>query len=184
MSNKRLGLSKHPLYRAWAGMVNRCTNPNNSHYHLYGGRGIKVCDRWRTFKNFLDDMGERPEGMSLDRIDPLGDYENSNCRWATPLEQRLNYSEDGDIRQREGARAAGKKRWLDGVVGVDTTTIENCVIMMKNGETSIDLDVLDGYVICPIEMFTRRRWSRALSEYRKGQREHAPDWQKDAANVR
>lgn len=86
------GLRQHPLYRIWDAMKQRCTNPNTSHFELYGGRGIKVCDRWlENFQNFLDDMGERPSPKhSLDRIDTNGNYEPSNCRWATSTEQILN----------------------------------------------------------------------------------------------
>jgi hypothetical protein len=59
----------------------RCTNPKHKHYKYYGGRGIKVCEEWMRFENFLADMGERPEGLTLDRRDPNGDYEKDNCRW-------------------------------------------------------------------------------------------------------
>lgn len=71
-------------------MIARCTNPNNVMFYLYGGRGITVCERWRTFDNFLADMGPRPDGLTLDRIDPEGHYEPGNCRWATPKEQQEN----------------------------------------------------------------------------------------------
>jgi hypothetical protein len=69
----------------------RCTNPNNDHYNDYGGRGITVCERWDSFANFLADMGPRPDGKTLDRYpNPDGNYELSNCRWATRKEQQQN----------------------------------------------------------------------------------------------
>lgn len=76
--------------KVWAGMKNRCDNPNNSRYADYGGRGISYCDDWRYFKNFLRDMGEAPEGLSLDRIDNDKGYNKQNCRWATREEQQRN----------------------------------------------------------------------------------------------
>lgn len=77
-------------YRCWTGMRQRCTNPNSHRFLLYGGRGIKVCQRWDSFENFLADMGEKPDGLSLDRINNDGNYEPSNCRWATRKEQAQN----------------------------------------------------------------------------------------------
>lgn len=79
-----------PTYTSWSAMRTRCTNPNHDKYQYYGGSGVKVCDRWGSFENFLEDMGERPEGTTLDRIDPFGHYEPGNCRWATPAVQGAN----------------------------------------------------------------------------------------------
>jgi len=71
-------------------MKSRCTYPSHPHYENYGGRGISVCSRWKFFENFLADMGARPAGLTLDRINSNGNYEPSNCRWATPKEQQAN----------------------------------------------------------------------------------------------
>lgn len=85
------GLHGSRTYLSWRSMIQRCSTPNTNGYENYGGRGITVCDRWRSsFAAFVADMGERPEGMTLDRVNVNGNYEPSNCRWATPAEQARN----------------------------------------------------------------------------------------------
>jgi hypothetical protein len=101
-------------YTSWAAMKGRCGNPKNPKYYMYGGAGVQVCEQWMDFESFLRDMGERPAGTSLDRIDGTGDYTPENCRWATPKMQSSNtrqnvwYTVDGErFTNAQLARRAG-----------------------------------------------------------------------------
>jgi hypothetical protein len=84
-------------YKSWTQMLQRCGNEKDSSYSRYGGAGIRVCARWSRFADFLADMGERPDGTSLDRIDRAGNYEPGNCRWATAREQQNNLKSNARV---------------------------------------------------------------------------------------
>ncbi len=107
-------------YNAWAAMRDRCTNPRNSRWADYGGRGITVCSEWLTFDNFLRDMGEAPAGTSLDRIDNERGYEPGNCRWATPDRQARNRRDTTFIEFR--GEKLSISDWSERT-GIDTHTI-------------------------------------------------------------
>lgn len=109
------GMSYEPIYAIWGGMKNRCLNPNMHAYNQYGGRGIKICERWMKFENFFADMGPTYQpGLSIEREDNDGNYEPGNCRWATTKEQNRNQKSNvvidtcrGRMLMQDAARIAG-----------------------------------------------------------------------------
>lgn len=97
--------SATPTYRSWVSMLARCSNPNASNYARYGGRGIRVCERWRSFESFLADVGHRPAGATLDRFpNPNGDYEPGNVRWATAKQQAESRRPAAEWSERPGPK--------------------------------------------------------------------------------
>lgn len=131
--NNRHGYADTPTHHIWRGMKDRCSRQNNPDYHQYGGRGIRVCDRWlgpEGFMNFLEDMGERPSNLTIDRIDPNGNYEPSNCRWATRQEQADN--------RRVTLRYKGKlvREWAD-LLGIRHSAMKSAVIRHKSLEKAV-----------------------------------------------
>lgn len=109
-----------PTYRAWATMIQRCTNPNVPKYQRYGARGISVCSRWFDFANFLADMGQKPKGLTLGRINNDGHYEPSNCEWQTPKQQANNKSNNQIIAFRGQVKTMSQ--WAD-YAGIRFTTL-------------------------------------------------------------
>lgn len=118
--HSRRVIPRSRTYKTWCGMKTRCFNPNRDDYRLYGGRGITVCERWLTFENFLADMGERPEGMTLERKDPNENYEPDNCKWASPVDQSNNTRSNVLITYR--GRTLNLTQWAK-ETGIDKTLL-------------------------------------------------------------
>lgn len=123
IASKRLlkhGYARHRMYPSWNVMMQRCYNPKNKSYKIYGGRGIKVCKRWHSFENFLKDMGERPKSLTIERKDNNGNYTPENCIWATRKRQ-ANNTRNNTIYTING-KSKTLAQWAD-EIGVNHSTI-------------------------------------------------------------
>ncbi len=136
------GLIQTREYGAWEGLRNRCNNPTNHAYRRYGGRGIKVCERWDSFENFLADMGPSPDGMSIDRIDNNGPYSPENCKWSTSKEQNRNRRDNRLITYKGQTKCLAE--WAEST-GISADTL------------GVRLDKLDWPIECALTKPVRRR---------------------------
>lgn len=154
------GYSRTPTYHTWAMMKQRCNNGALKAYKNYGGRSIQVCQRWaESFVAFLEDMGEKPEGMSIDRIDNDGDYCKENCRWATPQEQARN------TRRTRKIDVDGETRLLTDVATENGIALNRMRSRLNNGwtpEEAVGLDEhkVDSAITIGDETMTMAKWAR------------------------
>lgn len=137
------GMTKKSIWKIWRGMLNRCNNKNYHEYRYYGGRGITVCKRWLDFESFFKDMGDRPQGLTLERKDNNKGYYLGNCKWATRIEQNRNHSlhknnKTGSVGTHWCKRS---KRYIAqiGVAGKHIhlgsfINLKNAIVARKNGE--------------------------------------------------
>ena len=129
-ANTKHGMTNTPTYRSWNSMNKRCKNKNDPMYHIYGGNGISVCDEWSSFERFYADMGERPEGHSLDRIDGSKGYFYGNCRWATPREQALNRVTTKHDSIMYNGKTQALSEWAD-ELGIKASVLYARIVRMK-----------------------------------------------------
>lgn len=120
-SSAKHGMYNSLTYKSWACIIERCYNPNSSNFQNYGEKGIIMCERWRdSFENFLEDMGEKPDGFTIDRIDVNGNYEPLNCRWANAKTQANNRTNNRKISYNGEIHTLAE--WSD-IVGIKPSTI-------------------------------------------------------------
>lgn len=142
-SNVTHGMSKTKTYQTWQHMKARCYRVSSKDYKNWGGRGISVCERWHKFENFLEDMGECPRGMSIDRIDNDGNYEPSNCRWATSKEQTNNTRQNVLIEYNGQIKTIGE--WGD-LLGIKAQTLKTRILCGWSIKDAFEIKANAGHV--------------------------------------
>ncbi len=143
------GLTHSRVYKVWKAMIQRCDNPKNPFFYNYGGRGIKVDERWHTFENFFEDMGHPPDGLTIEREDNNGNYEKDNCRWATYVDQLNNRRNNFYI------EAFGRKQTLTQWAreyDMPVTTLKNRLVRGKwTPEVALSTPTQKGYFYSPMK---------------------------------
>ena len=118
--SRKHGMASTPIYKTWKSMRQRCYNPNDMHYKDYGGRGITICERWDKFKNFYEDMGEKPNGLEIERMNNNQGYSPENCKWATPKENSRNKRNNRIIKY--GGKSQCLAEWAE-ELGIERDTL-------------------------------------------------------------
>jgi hypothetical protein len=145
------------IYRVWCSMMQRCYRVKDVGYQNYGGRGVRVCPRWHDFPNFLEDMGEVPEGFTLDRKDSTGDYSPENCRWATMTEQCRNRSVTRKIEFRGEVRPVAE--WAE-IIGLNYNCLRRRLSIGWPIEKALTTPILDAIQVSALG--ASKRWPTVL----------------------
>ena len=149
------GMTESPEYNTWKGMKARCTNPKATGYDRYGGAGIMVCKRWlESFENFLEDMGARPEGKTLERVDGTKGYTRGNCRWATKSEQCNNRR--GNVKLTYGGVTMGVFQWAR-KLGIKPATLKNRLRIGWSAEKALTTPIAEKNLCDPSVVVLMRR---------------------------
>lgn len=156
--SKKHGMCYTPTWSSWRSMRKRCLDPNTNVYKNYGGRGINICDRWSVFANFLQDMGERPEGTTLDRIDNNGNYCPENCRWATLTEQCRNRRNNAWVTL--NGETLCVTEWAE-LLGVKVSTLKERI---RRGHRTVE-EAFSSSVRCSVRMLEFNGETRSVAEW-------------------
>ena len=179
--NRSLSVSRRKMYRIWYSMKRRCENQNDKGFKYYGSRGISVCERWQVFENFYEDMGDKPDGKSLDRINNDSNYEKDNCRWATHKQQSRNTRRNVFIEW--NGRVQTRKDWAD-ELGFVEPAIKRRLEKWGVEKTMTTKKQVHGKQHISEEDVIKMRQHRAKSGYFWGSKEFAKKYGLDNSSIR